>query len=75
MEEYNRTRCTCVVDRAKTIQNQKAFEPYQAFCKWLFEMPSMTFVAPEQWREITGPVVSVWSFVAISSFSALQQPL
>ena len=30
MEEYNRTRCTCVVDRSKTIQNRKAFQPYQA---------------------------------------------
>ena len=29
MEEYNRTHCTCVVDHSKTVQNQKAFEPYQ----------------------------------------------
>ena len=28
MEEYNQTRCTRVVDRSKTVQNQKAFEPY-----------------------------------------------
>jgi len=30
MEEYNRTHCTRVVDRSKTIQNRNAFEPYQA---------------------------------------------
>ena len=29
MEEYNRTHCTRVVDHSKTVQNQKAFEPYQ----------------------------------------------
>jgi len=40
MEEYNRTRCTHVVDRSKTVRNQKAFEPYQALangflkCLW-----------------------------------------
>ena len=31
MEEYNRTRCTPVVDRSKTVQNQKVSE-------WLLEM-------------------------------------
>jgi hypothetical protein len=48
MEDYNRTRCTRVVDRSKTVQNRKAFEPYQALANRLFEMPSMTFVALEQ---------------------------
>jgi hypothetical protein len=50
MEEYNQTRCTHVVDRSKTAQNRKAFEPYQALANRFFEMPLMTFVAPEGWR-------------------------
>ena len=75
MEEYNRTRCTRVVDCSKTVQNQKAFEPYQALANRLFGMPSTTFVAPDRLRKTTGPIVSVWSFIPLSSFSALQQPL
>ena len=34
MEEYNRTRCTHVVDCSKTIQNQKAFKPYQDLARY-----------------------------------------
>jgi hypothetical protein len=34
MEEYNRTRCTRVVDRSKTVQNRKAFQPYQALARY-----------------------------------------
>ena len=34
MEEYNRTRCTGVVDCSKTIKNGKAFEPYQALARY-----------------------------------------
>jgi hypothetical protein len=63
MEEYNQTRCTHVVDRSKTAQNRKAFEPYQALANRFFEMPLMTFVAPERWRNTTGPVVHVWLIV------------
>jgi hypothetical protein len=37
MEEYNRTRCTRVVDRSKTVQNRKAFEPYFALVNGLLK--------------------------------------
>jgi hypothetical protein len=48
MEEYKRTHCTRVVDRSKTVQNQKAFEAYQALANGFLKCISMTFVAPEQ---------------------------
>ena len=37
MEEYNRTRCTCVVDCSKTIQNRKAFEAHPVLRELLFQ--------------------------------------
>jgi hypothetical protein len=63
MEEYNRTRCTRVVDHSKTVQNQNTFEPYQALANRLFEMHSTTFIVLERWRNTTGPVVRVWLII------------
>jgi len=37
MDEYNRTRCTCVVDRSNTTQNQKAFEAYSVLKELLLQ--------------------------------------
>jgi len=60
IEEYNRTRYTRVVDRSNNIQNQKAFEAYQALVNGFLKCIATTLVALEQWRNTTGPVVRVW---------------
>ena len=63
MEEYNWTRCTRAVDPFQNHPEQKNLQTLSSFSKWLFEMPSMTFVAPEQWRNTTGPIVRLWLIV------------
>jgi hypothetical protein len=60
IEEYNRTRYTRVVDHSNTIQNQKAFEAYQALVNGFLKCIATTLVALERWRKTTGPVVRVW---------------
>ena len=63
IEEYNRTRYTRVVDRSNTIQNQIAFEAYQALANGFLKCVAMIFVALEGWRNTTRPVVRVWLIV------------
>jgi len=47
IEEYNRTCCTPVIDRSKTIQNQKAFEAYQVLANGFLKCVSTTFAVLE----------------------------